>query len=763
MERIELDPSELPSFREFLNSPGVVVIEKKETDTEEIFVCNTNQQFIITKPKSDESLIFGKDQTTGIVSVEVDGNQTIIFKQNKSGIVQQEIKPHKFWFLTSKPALKTASRLKGDLHYKWINYVDSEEEYDSMNLYKMDAHKVYDKKEMSMLQSGITYFKGLKHNEVSILAFDLETNGIKLDNESKILLIANTFRSVSGKIERKLFSYDDYKTQKELIDSWCSWVNEQDPSILCGHNVYTFDLPFLKHVAEINGTDLSIGRNGHVVKFNERESRFRKDGSQFINYYKVQVFGREIIDTMFLSIKYDVARNFENYKLKSIIKFLGLEKEGRQFYDASKIRDNYKIESEFKKIKKYAEEDGDDSLALYDLMAPAYFYMTQSIPKSFQAVIESASGSQINSMLVRSYISQNHSIPAASEASEFQGAISLGMPGIYKNAFKVDAVSLYPSIMREFRVYDQKKDPSGNFLKLTEYFAIERLNNKKKYNETQDKYYDDLQSSQKILINSMYGFMGAAGLNFNSPAKASFVTEKGREILNKAIEWCKNKNFTLINCDTDSIMFHNNEKSMDEKTRVDFLTDLNSFFPDKITFSDDGYYDKVIVLKAKNYLLWDGKKVKIKGSALKSSTKSLALKEFMQAILDSMLNETFNYVEIYNKYILEAMNVKDMSRWAGKKTYTDKVENSDRTNETKIKTALEGSEYVSGDKFYVFYREDDSLCLIENFNGDYNKQRLIKQVWDTAMSFETIIDPETFPKYHLKKNANILKELVDLK
>ena len=52
-----------------------------------------------------------------------------------------------------------------------------------------------------------------------------------------------------------------------------------------------------------------------------------------------------------------------------------------------------------------------------------------------------------------------------------------------------------------------------------------------------DKYHDDMQASYKIMINSMYGFLGTAGLLFNSPKNAAFVTRKGREILSQAIKW----------------------------------------------------------------------------------------------------------------------------------------------------------------------------------------------------------------------------------
>ena len=66
-------------------------------------------------------------------------------------------------------------------------------------------------------------------------------------------------------------------------------------------------------------------------------------------------------------------------------------------------------------------------------------------------------------------------------------------------------------------------------------FTEERLKNKALAKTS--KYHDDLQSSQKIVINSGYGFLGAAGLNYNSIECADFVTRKGREILQTAIEW----------------------------------------------------------------------------------------------------------------------------------------------------------------------------------------------------------------------------------
>src|ERR1035437_2153251 len=116
-----------------------------------------------------------------------------------------------------------------------------------------------------------------------------------------------------------------------------------------------------------------------------RWSKFRKDQSQFLDYNKCYIFGREIIDTYFLSIKFDVVqKKYESYGLKPIIKAEGLEIEGRQFYDASLIRKNYTIPEEWEKIKDYALHDADDALSLWDLQGPSSFYMCNTIPKSLQ-------------------------------------------------------------------------------------------------------------------------------------------------------------------------------------------------------------------------------------------------------------------------------------------------------------------------------------------------------------------------------------------
>jgi len=493
------------------------------------------------------SFIFGNSKTEKIVSIEVHDGHVNLFIENEDCIKIEKIENNKYWILAPVKFDKECKRLNGDLHYKYIREFNNYKEYiENVNFFKYrgnDIYFIWDEKEALMTYYGLTYFKGLKTDEVSVLSFDIETTGLEHNDESAVLLISNTYRK-NGKVIRKLFSFDDYLCQGDMIDDWCTFVQALNPSILLNHNIYGYDLPYLNFVAEKNGTSLFLGRDGSKVKFNNKDSKFRKDGSQSYSYKRCKIYGREIVDTLFLAIKYDsIFKKYDNYRLKYIIEKEGLEKKDRQHYDASKILQNYKIPEEFEKIKRYAEDDSDDALKLFDLMIAPYFYLTQSIPKTFQTMLTSASGAQVNSFLVRSYLQDSHSLPKESQTYKYEGAISHGLPGSYKNGFKIDVSSLYPSIILEYEVYDKHKDPNKHFLKMIEYFTNERLENKKKAKETGDRYYKDLEQSQKIIINSGYGFMAASGLLFNSPHSAEFITNKGREILKSAIKWATNKEY----------------------------------------------------------------------------------------------------------------------------------------------------------------------------------------------------------------------------
>ena len=63
---------------------------------------------------------------------------------------------------------------------------------------------------------------------------------------------------------------------------------------------------------------------------------------------------------------------------------------------------------------------------------------------------------------------------------------------------------------------------------------------------------------------------------------------------------------------------------------------MNKEFPELIAWEDDGFYDRVVIVKAKNYVLKEeGKnKLKFKGSCFKSASKDKALAEMLNQIAE---------------------------------------------------------------------------------------------------------------------------------
>jgi DNA polymerase, archaea type len=758
----------------------------------------------------ENKLIYGKNQLERIVSIEISDDTATVFRELEDGSLDIQKHPNRFWILATKPFGPGWVKLEGDQDYKYGKQFTKYREWSDTkrSLPYQNIYTISNPVEQFMVKDGFTLFKGMKHTEPSILSFDIETTGLDHNDESKIILISNTFRKL-GKIERRLFSYEDYENCADMIDDWSQWVQEKDPSILCGHNIYAYDLPYIQYCYNrYKEGNPKLGRLERPIYFNKYESKYRVDGSRDLHYHKCQVYGREIVDTMFLAYKYDaVEKKYESYRLKSIIAVEGLEKKDRVFYDAEKIRVNYKNPEEFTKIKIYCEDDSDDSLALYDLMVAPTFYLTQSIPKPFQLVVESATGSQINSLLVRAYLQDKHSVAKADnlEEEKVEGGISFAVPGIYNNVFKVDIKSCYPSQILRFKLYEPRKDPQAYFYKLVEHFTLQRFEYKKKGQETGDSYWKNLDAMAKIFINSSYGVTNTSGLNYNSADIARKITLESRAVIDMSLRWASgfgynhwatrfydavgekvdkrvylslpekeipikyHHDYIIAPSDTDSISFCKRDMSPFSKEEIKtLLAEINEQSPEKVLWEDDGVYKTIIALKAKNYVLYSPeakKPLKIKGSALKGSTKAAALKEFTRKTIELMAySETKEERELglkrlYADYVSEIINITEIKRWSARKTLSSTMINSTRTNETKVIEAIKGSNYREGDRFFVFYKEDDSLCLAENFDGNYNKSRLLKNLYDTITIFDTVLPvKELFTNYSLKKN---FQKLVD--
>ncbi len=168
--------------------------------------------------RMNNPLIYGRNPLERIVSIEPRDGTAEVFRELEDGSVVSETVPCSHWILFNhhydNPKLRP---LTGNQYYRYMVQYDDVQRYQDVlsQSYKKQypLHVVRDPKEALMVKDGYTYFKGMKVEDVSVLSFDIETTGLTHDKNSQVLLISNTFRR-KGKVERRLFSLDDYVSQE---------------------------------------------------------------------------------------------------------------------------------------------------------------------------------------------------------------------------------------------------------------------------------------------------------------------------------------------------------------------------------------------------------------------------------------------------------------------------------------------------------------------------------------------------------------------
>ena len=241
-----------------------------------------------------DPFVYGKHQGENVTGLEHDGDIIRMFYRDGQLPTQQV--QMDYFILYPEKENDSCFRLNGDLHYKWAQKFKTKKEYQKAIGYAKgtgaDYYTIYNPLESFMVKNGVTMYKGMSPKDVSVLSFDIETTGLD-PATNKVLMISNTYRNGPRKrTHRALFCIDDYKSEKEMIYAWCSYVCDVNPSILVGHNLFGFDLPFLHKRLQ---KPLPIGRMQGKAKTARYTSQFRKDGSQSYTYTNVLVPGREAL------------------------------------------------------------------------------------------------------------------------------------------------------------------------------------------------------------------------------------------------------------------------------------------------------------------------------------------------------------------------------------------------------------------------------------------------------------------------------------
>jgi DNA polymerase elongation subunit (family B) len=241
---------------------------------------------------------------------------------------------------------------------------------------------------------------------------------------------------------------------------------------------------------------------------------------------------------------------------------------------------------------------------------------------------------RINSLFLREYFRKRHSIPELPMVRAFEGGYTdIFFTGVARNVWHCDIASLYPSVMLQFDCFPVT-DQLGIFRHLLTDLRTFRLEAKAKMraekDPTKQHHLQALQNTFKILLNSFYGYLGFAQGHFADFDAAARVTQIGRDLLKKMIEWLNARGAQVIEVDTDGIYFVPPENTDVDDLQKNLATEL----PAGIDVEIDEQFDAMFSYKAKNYaLLTKDGDVIIKGGALKSR----GLEKFQRVFLEEMI------------------------------------------------------------------------------------------------------------------------------
>ncbi len=371
------------------------------------------------------------------------------------------------------------------------------------------------------------------------------------------------------------------KNEKQLLMELVKQVAVIDADIFIGWNVINFDFSLLQKRMDLHNIKFAIGRDSSAPRWRTNNNN---TDQQFI-----EIAGRVVLDG--IDLLKTATYNFPSFSLDNVAKtLLGIGK---------KVKDVANIDNRMQEITDNFLHNK-SALAAYNLedcrLVWLIFEKTQLL--AFAQLRSQLTGLAIDRVggsvaaftnlylpkLHRSgYVAPNMG-DGESDLVSPGGYVMNSTPGLYNNILVLDFKSLYPSIIRTFKI-----DPMGLIEGLKD--VANASDNKRAIKGFDGAHFSRekhflpdiitslwqerdkaklqknaaLSQAIKIIMNSFYGVLGSIGCRFFDPRLSGSITKRSHDILKTTKSWIENKGYRVIYGDTDSIFVHvGNDKSLSQ-------------------------------------------------------------------------------------------------------------------------------------------------------------------------------------------------------
>jgi len=752
------------------------------------------------------TLLFGADATPRIVAIELGETGTVkVYRREPDGSTAVDVEPfHPFvWADSDVVDLGIeAEKLRGDLKYGWLVTVDSWKELIALrNALKNSGRDFFaftDSVQHYLTATGRTLFKDLpfeelKRMQLEILRYEapasvagvgdpgaaVSDRGYSGDHIMSIALTDNTGWEELIVVDPK----NAEASERDAIRRLTALIKERDPDVIEGHDLFRVDLPFLVARAKKLKTKLDWGRSGGFLR--SRPSRLQI-AEKTIDYPKFTIDGRHFVDSFLLAQFYDVGmRSLTGFERIDVAKHFGLcDTEEFSGLAGRELQRAYLGSHE--SFRRRALCGVRETRALSELLSPSYFIQAQIFPYNYQDTIVRGNATRINALFLREYLRQRHSIPELPIPQSFEGGYTdIFFTGVARNVWHCDVASLYPSIMLAFDCFPAS-DRLQIFRSLLTDLRKFRLEAKARMRAAKDPkaqhHLEALQNTFKILLNSFYGYLGFAQGHFADFDAAARVTQIGRDLLRKMIDWLNAQGARVIEVDTDGIYFvpaveapvsgarkrnAADTAATTPETIDDLQKGLAKELPPGIDIEFDEQFDAMFSYKAKNYaLLTREGDVIIKGGALKSR----GLEKFQRVFLEEMIKLIMEgkpeaIVDLRNEFEKKIRNrewkidmlMKTDTLQDSLDKYRAKIAGASRNRAAAYELALaSGRAYRPGDQISYYIKSTpkkvpayEAARLASDFdpqNRDENVDYYVAKLDELVKKFSALSSTATAPK-----------------
>jgi DNA polymerase elongation subunit (family B) len=357
-------------------------------------------------------------------------------------------------------------------------------------------------------------------------------------------------------------------------------------------------------------------------------------------------------------------------------------------------------------------------------------------------VIVRGSATKADALFLREYLRRRHSLPELQEARAFEGGYTdIFQTGVARNVCHCDVASLYPSLILQFGCLPAS-DKLGLFRGILTDLRAYRLTAKQQMRAAATPAsrasLQALQSTFKILINAMYGYLGFSQARFADYDAAADVTARGRALLREMVARLQSLGAEVIEIDTDGIYFVPPAGA----DLGELHANLAKILPPGIDVEFDAQYEAMFSYKAKNYALLEKDDVLIlRGGALKSRGLEKFQRLFMeQTILLLMKGRSGEVEKLRAEYEANIRNRAWPIEWLAKTDtlqdslaqYQKKIEGSSRNRAAAYELALKsGRNFQPGDQVSYY------ITGTKKNVSAYENARLVSE-WDPERRDENI-------------------------